>query len=61
MVVGSLAAQISDSESCIFFKYFNQSRNREWGKEDKGVELLSMVEVGAGCIGGIPRFHVGWQ
>ena len=50
--------------SHLFHSYkhvcMNQSRNREWGKEDEGVVLLSGVEGGAGCIGDISRFHVGW-
>jgi len=41
--------------------YFNQSQNREWGKEGEGVVLLSGVGGGVGCIGGISRFHLGWR
>jgi len=50
MVVDGLEARISDSESsCFFFKYFNQSRIQEWGKEGEGVRLLSGVGRGAAC------------
>jgi len=62
MVMGSLETRISDSESSFFFSYkhvcMNQSRNREWGKEDEGIVLLSGIGGGAGCIGDISRFHV---
>jgi len=57
--MGSPGTQISDSET-FFFKYINQSRNQEWGKEVEGVVLLPGVGGGAGCIGDICRFHVGW-
>jgi len=43
----------------FFVWYFNQSRNREWGKECEGGVLLSGVGGGAGGIGDISRFHVG--
>jgi len=55
MVVGSPEAW------CSVYVYFNQSRNREWGKEGEGVMLLSGVGCDAGCIWVISRFHVGWQ
>jgi len=60
MVLDSPEAQIIDRGS-FFFQYFNQSRRREWGKEGEGGVLLSGVGGGAGCIGGISKFHVGWQ
>jgi len=41
------------------FSFFNQSQNREWGKEGKSVVWRFRVGGGAGFIGGISRSQLG--